>query len=122
MRQFIADAGHQLRTPLTVVQGFIAILRRGGFESAADRERILDTMNDQSRIMGSLIDKLILLERWESPEAAPAAAPIDVGTLVADLVAPIADAHPDRQLRRLDARAEYLRRSIRPSWATSSRI
>jgi two-component system OmpR family sensor kinase len=97
MRQFIADAGHQLRTPLTVVQGFIAILRRGGFESPPDRERILDTMNAQSRIMGSLIDKLILLERWESPEAAARASPIDVGTLVADLVAPIADAHPDRR-------------------------
>ena len=96
MRQFIADAGHQLRTPLTVVQGFIAILRRGGIESAPDRDRILDTMTDQSRIMGALIDKLILLERWESVQTPQAAAPIDVGTLVADLISPIADAHPDR--------------------------
>lgn len=97
MRQFIADAGHQLRTPLTVVQGFIAILRRGGIESPPDRDRILDTMNDQSRIMGELIDKLILLERWESVQNPETAAPIDVGTLVADLISPIADAHPERR-------------------------
>ena len=97
MRHFIADAGHQLRTPLTVVQGFIAILRRGGIESPADRDRILETMNDQSRIMGALIDKLILLERWENVNETTPVAVIDVGRLVEDLVTPIADAHPDRR-------------------------
>ena len=96
MHQFIADAGHQLRTPLTVVQGFIAILRRGGFDNPVDRDRILDTMYDQSRIMGALIDKLLLLERWESPEEPAAAGAIDIGRLVGDLVGPIADAHPQR--------------------------
>jgi signal transduction histidine kinase len=97
MRQFIADAGHQLRTPLTVVQGFIDIMRRGGGDDAAERERILGMMSRQSRIMGALIDKLILLERWQHADGQPAE-PIDVGVLVADLAAPLANAHPERRL------------------------
>jgi signal transduction histidine kinase len=36
------------------------------------------------------------LERWENVEVAEQRSPIDVGRLVADLVSPIADAHPDR--------------------------
>lgn len=95
MRQFIADAGHQLRTPLTVVQGFITILR--GAESQAERERILAKMYQQSRAMGSLIDKLILLERWENPQE-QAHEPIDVGVLVEDLAGVLADAYPQREI------------------------
>jgi signal transduction histidine kinase len=96
MRQFIGDAGHQLRTPLTVLRGFIAILRRHYPETLADREHILDTMNRQSQIMGMLIDKLILLERWEAADESAAPEPIDLGILVSDLLTAIADAHPQR--------------------------
>jgi len=99
MRQFIADAGHQLRTPLTVIRGFLGILRRGGLHSPGDRERILETMNSQSRIMASLIDKLMLLEEWENVPEGGVAEPIDVGQLVTDVTTPIAEANAERVLR-----------------------
>ena len=96
MRQFIADAGHQLRTPLTVIRGFTAILRQGDLRDTRDHERILDAINRQSLVMGSLIDKLILLERWERPGETEPAEPIDVVQLVEDVVSPIGEAHLER--------------------------
>ncbi|MBV8150215.1 MAG: HAMP domain-containing histidine kinase [Candidatus Eremiobacteraeota bacterium] len=99
MRQFMTDAGHQLRTPLTVIRGFLGILRKGDFRSPADRDRILETMSAQTQIMGSLIDKLILLERWETGESEMRAEAIDVGQLVSDVAAPFVEANGDRRVQ-----------------------
>ena len=99
MRQFIADAGHQLRTPLTVVRGFISILRKGDLRSPSDAERILESMHRQSLVMASLIDKLMLLDRWEEPREAALAEKIDVARLARDVLGPIADSHPTRDVR-----------------------
>lgn len=63
MRQFVADAGHQLRTPLTVVIGYLSSMA-ARLPCAADPGQIAKMLN-QSRRMKALIDELIVLARLE---------------------------------------------------------
>ena len=80
MRQFVADAGHQLRTPLTVVTGYLsAMLARAG---SGDERETYQSMLGQARRMKSLIDALVTLARLEHRDAAPPTE-FDAGELMA---------------------------------------
>jgi len=98
MRQFFADAGHQFRTPLTVIRGFISILRKDAVFGDAERMHILAAMAQQTTLMSALVDKLILLDSWELEGEHAAAAPVNVGKIVADIVEPIALASDERKI------------------------
>ncbi|HTU69163.1 MAG TPA: HAMP domain-containing sensor histidine kinase [Candidatus Baltobacteraceae bacterium] len=66
MRQFVADAGHQLRTPLTVLMGHVSALK-----PQTPREvTVFGNMLAQSRRMKAIIDDLIVLARLEHGERA----------------------------------------------------
>jgi signal transduction histidine kinase len=94
MRQFVADAGHQLRTPLTVIVGYLsAIASRKPRESDA---AAVATMLDQSRRMKTLIDELIVLARLEH------VAPLSETSFdVNDVVRELPEAFPPEQQHRL---------------------
>ncbi len=98
IHQFVSDASHQLRTPLTVLRGFTGILRRREFDTDEEFARIVDTMDGQSAIMTSLLHKLILLESWETRPAGEQDA-LDVAEAVEQIVAPIAQSHRHRDVR-----------------------
>ena len=66
MRQFVADAGHQLRTPLTVIMGHLSGL--SARERISGDPAIVSRMLDEARRMKSLIDDLILLAKLEHPQ------------------------------------------------------
>ena len=94
MRQFVADAGHQLRTPLTVLMGHVSAL-----QAKTPREQtIFGNMLAQSRRMKAIIDDLIILARLEHGDRAVYA--VDVRQIAESVVATFRDGGYDRvQLR-----------------------
>lgn len=65
-RDFVANVSHELRTPLTVVNGYVENLLDMPDMDAANRQRALQLMADQSRRMESLVADLLTLSRLES--------------------------------------------------------
>jgi two-component system, OmpR family, phosphate regulon sensor histidine kinase PhoR len=78
---FIANAGHELKTPLATLIGFIETLLGPAREDVAARERFLGIMREQAQRMARLVDDLLSLSRIElnehvAPTARVALAPV----------------------------------------------
>lgn len=82
MQQFVADAGHQLRTPLTVIMGHLSAWTLP--QSDRRTEAALDNMLTESRRMRGLIEDLILLTRLEEARETPES--IDLRSLLVEFV------------------------------------
>lgn len=69
-KRFIADASHELKTPLTALGGMLEMLRRGAANVPQDRELALSTMEREVERMGRLVADLLALSRAEQPATA----------------------------------------------------
>jgi two-component system, OmpR family, phosphate regulon sensor histidine kinase PhoR len=65
---FVANAGHELKTPLAALIGFIETLQGPAREDAAARARFLGIMHEQAQRMARLVDDLLSLSRIELNE------------------------------------------------------
>ncbi|HEX3860921.1 MAG TPA: ATP-binding protein [Stellaceae bacterium] len=65
---FIANAGHELKTPLTALIGFIETLRGPARDDAAAHDRFLGIMHEQAQRMARLVGDLLSLSRIELNE------------------------------------------------------
>ena len=84
MRRFVADASHDLRTPLTSVRGYADLYRQG----ATDPESVapgMERIEAEATRMSRLVDDLMLLARLDQRRA-PAAEPVDLGRVAGDAV------------------------------------
>jgi two-component system phosphate regulon sensor histidine kinase PhoR len=79
---FIANAGHELKTPLATLIGFIETLLGPAREDAAARERFLGIMREQAERMARLVDDLLSLSRIELNEHVAPTGRVALGPLV----------------------------------------
>jgi two-component system sensor histidine kinase MprB len=66
-RQLIADASHELRTPVTSLRTNIEVLLEGGELAPGERERLLADVVAQTEELTALVSDLIDLARGEEP-------------------------------------------------------
>ncbi|MEW2546858.1 HAMP domain-containing sensor histidine kinase [Streptomyces sp. NPDC047002] len=93
VRRFVADAGHELRTPLASIRGYAELTRRGREEPGPDTRHALRRIESEALRMGDLVDDLLLLARLDQGRPLEQA-PVDLVPLLVDAVSDARAAGP----------------------------
>ena len=61
-RDFVANASHELKTPLTTIRGFAETLRDGALEDKAHRLEFVEAIEKDAERLSALVEDLLDLE------------------------------------------------------------
>jgi two-component system phosphate regulon sensor histidine kinase PhoR len=122
-KDFVANASHELRSPLTVISGYLETLTQDTeFDPALAGP--LQEMRRQAQRMTSIVQDLIELSRLESSDTDAVSQPIDVVALMAQLRQDVLarPQHPAQVQVRADSRAMLLGEDIQIHSAFSNLV
>ena len=87
MREFVAVASHDLRTPLSVVKGYAELLvTAGAAMPEEDRERHLRTIARQADHLSTIVEDLLTVSRLDAGRLDPEPVAVDLARLVPGVV------------------------------------
>lgn len=69
MCRLLADTGHELRRPLSVIHGLTGSYRRGGRPGGDERDRVMSRVTEEAARLDALVDDL--LSRHDQPHPPP---------------------------------------------------
>ena len=85
LRRFVADASHELRTPITAIRGFAELHRQGAVTGEEKTKELIGRIENESKRMGSLVEDLLLLARLDQSRQMKSE-PVNLSKLVLDAV------------------------------------
>tara|TARA_B100000575_G_scaffold294158_1_gene308336 strand:+ start:2384 stop:3403 length:1020 start_codon:yes stop_codon:yes gene_type:complete len=83
-KDFVASASHELKTPLTVINGYLETVTEMDV-SKAEKKRMLVEMTVQTKLMTNLIDDLLLFSKLEKVKPSNDAEQVNVSLMVNEL-------------------------------------
>lgn len=97
LRRFVADASHELRTPVTAIGGFADLYRHGAIEPS-QLDEVMRRIGQESARMRGLVEDMLLLARLD--EGKPIVRePVDLATLARDAAFDASASYPSRMVR-----------------------
>ena len=83
--RFVSDASHELRTPISVIQGFANMLDRWGKEDETVLEEGIGAIKHESEHMSALVEQLLFLARSDSGKNQMMKEKMELGELVREV-------------------------------------
>ncbi len=83
-RQFVADASHELKTPLTVILSSLDMLEQYGESEPEKKQRWLDNVRASSVQMKTLVEEMLVLARNDNATQQVTMAPCSLSDVVED--------------------------------------
>ncbi|MFQ5575774.1 MAG: sensor histidine kinase [Anaerolineae bacterium] len=103
-QQFVANASHELRTPLTNIKLRAEALLNGARDDSVVAEKFITDIEHEADRMEHLTGNLLTLSRMDASQAPTHMKPLDMGALLAEIVATLQPLAHARQVRlTLDA-------------------
>jgi two-component system OmpR family sensor kinase len=97
-RAFLASVGHELKTPLTTVQGYTEALLDGTVDDPAERRRSLVRVHAETIRLARLVQDLLDLARLGRGQFAVSPVDADVGAVLREAAAAAAERAAPRQV------------------------